>query len=592
MWPCPYWQASHLLLQEPVKLASILESSKEEMQVPSASATPPSSTTEAEGVFKHKFKSTPSSLTKIIGTLGNQSRSQDVLEELLTNGMSVARFDFSQGDTKYHQETLDNLKKAVKATRKLCAVMLDTVGPELQIMNSSENEISLVHGERVTLTPNLDAEASSNFLPTNFKGLADAVKPGDTIFVGQYLFTGSETTSVWLDVVETKDGDVICHIKNSAILTGSLFTAHAAEVKISMPTLSEADKKIISGWGGRNSIDFLSLSFTRHAEDVRTARSFLNSVGLAHTHIFAKVENTEGLVNFDEILAEANGIILSRGNLGIDLPAEKVFLLQKAALYKCNMAGKPAIVTRVVDSMTDTPRPTRAEATDIANAVLDGADGVMLGAETLRGLYPVETVGTVRRICQEAEKVYNHELFFKKTVKFVGEPMSHLESIASSAVRAATKVGAPTIVVFTTSGRAPRLIAKYRPSMPVLVVVIPRLTTNQLTWTFSGAYHSGSSSTTIRSFAHRDSAEDLTIAKDSSSVSFNRTGSGSLRGGLDYASSALGSDASGTGGSNESILTYALDAGKAAGIIKAGDQVVVMQKLGDHAVVKILDIER
>jgi pyruvate kinase len=156
--------------------------------------------------------------------------------------------------------------------------------------------------------------------------------------------------------------------------------------------------------------------------------------------------------------------------------------------HKCNRAGKPAIVTRVVDSMVDNPRPTRAEATDVANAVLDGADGILLGAETLRGLYPVETITTIYNICGEAEKVFNQAVYFKRAIKDVPEPMQHLESIASSAVRAASKVRASVLVVFTSSGRTARLIAKYRPTMPVLCVVVPRLTTNRLRWSFTGAF--------------------------------------------------------------------------------------------------------
>ncbi len=154
----------------------------------------------------------------------------------------------------------------------------------------------------------------------------------------------------------------------------------------------------MSTWGVHNQIDFLSLSYTRHADDVRLARSHLSKLGdLCQTQILAKIENCEGLAQFDEILNEADGIILSRGNLGIDLPPEKVFLFQKVALNKCNFAGKPAVITRVVDSMVESPCPTRAEATDVANAVLDGTDAVLLGAETLRGLYPIETITTVRR---------------------------------------------------------------------------------------------------------------------------------------------------------------------------------------------------
>jgi pyruvate kinase len=454
--------ASMLLMKEPIQLSSILEPSQ-------AIAF--------------------STLTKIIGTLGPQSRSVETLENLLRAGMSVARFDFSWGDEAYHQETLENLKIAVKNTRRLCAIMLDTVGPELQVVNPSNEPINLTQGDKILLTPDKKVVASSKILPMNYPELSYAIKPGDEIFVGQYLFTGSESTSVWLEVIDANGLDVECMVKNTATLTGTLFTALASQVRIALPTLNDVDKTTLQTWGMRNQIDFVSLSHTRHVNDVRLARSQLSKLGdLYQTQIFAKIENVEGLEHFDEILKEADGIILSRGNLGIDLPAEKVFLFQKTAIQKCNLAGKPAIITRVVDSMVDSPRPTRAEATDVANAVLDGTDGIMLGAETLRGNYPVETITTIRKICGEAENVYNQSLYFKKTIKAVGEPMMHLESIASSAVKAATKVQASVIVVFTSSGRAARLISKYRPTMPVLTVVIPRLTTDHLRWSFTGAF--------------------------------------------------------------------------------------------------------
>ncbi|URE42744.1 Pyruvate kinase [Musa troglodytarum] len=536
-------QSTHLLLEEPIRMASILEPSK-------------------PSFFP--------AMTKIVGTLGPKSRSVEVISACLKAGMSVARFDFSWGDVEYHQETLENLKAAIKSTKKLCAVMLDTVGPELQVVNKSEKAISLEADGYVILTPDQEQEASSELLPINFSGLSKAsnillrtmliaVKPGDTIFIGQYLFTGSETTSVWLEVSELKGEDVVCMIKNTATLAGSLFTLHVSQIHINLPTLTEADKNAIGTWGVRNKIDFLSLSYTRHAEDVRQAREFLSKLGdLYQTQIFAKIESIEGLTHFDEILQEADGIILSRGNLGIDLPPEKVFLFQKAAVYKCNVAGKPAVITRVVDSMTDNLRPTRAEATDVANAILDGSDAILLGAETLRGLYPVETISTVGRICYEAEKVFNQDLYFKKTVKYVGEPMTHLESIASSAVRAAIKVKASIIICFTSSGRAARLIAKYRPTMPVLSVVIPRLKTNQLRWSFSGAF---------------EARQSLIVR------------------GLFPMLADPRHPAESTGASNESVLKVALDHGKASGLIKSHDRVVVCQKVGDASVVKIIELE-
>ncbi|XP_073289426.1 pyruvate kinase 1, cytosolic-like [Primulina huaijiensis] len=523
--------SSHLLLEEPIRMATILEPSK-------ASFFP--------------------AMTKIVGTLGPRSRSVEVISACLKVGMSVARIDFSWGDAEFHQETLENLKSAIKSTKKLCAVMLDTVGPELQVVNRSGSAITLKVDEKVFLTPDQGQEASSEILPISYAGLPKAVKKGDTIFMGQYLFTGSETTSVWLEVDEIQGDNVVCVIKNSATLAGSLFTLHASQIHIDLPTLTDEDKKVISSWGVQNKIDFLSLSYTRHAEDVREARDFLSKLGdLSQTQIFAKIENVEGLTHFDEILQEADGIILSRGNLGIDLPPEKVFLFQKSAVYKCNMAGKPAVVTRVVDSMTDNLRPTRAEATDVANAVLDGCDAILLGAETLRGLYPVETISTVGRICAEAEKVFNQDQYFKKTVKFVGEPMTHLESIASSAVRAALKVKASVIICFTSSGRAARLIAKYRPTMPVLSVVIPRLKTNQLRWSFSGAF---------------EARQSLLVR------------------GLFPLLADPRHPAESTNASNESVLKVALDHGKASGVIKSHDRVVVCQKVGDASVVKIIEL--
>uniref|UniRef100_A0A1D1YGS9 Pyruvate kinase n=1 Tax=Anthurium amnicola TaxID=1678845 RepID=A0A1D1YGS9_9ARAE len=496
------------------------------------------------------------SLTKIVGTLGPKSRSIEVIEACLTAGMSVARFDISWLDADYHQETLDNLRKAAKNVKKLCAVMLDTVGPELQVCNTNGAPIELKVDDHVTITSDLSKAPSAGFLPVNYSGLAEAVKKGDTIFVGQYLFTGSETTSVWLEVIETDGQDVICLVKNSATLAGFLFTIHVAQVHVNLPTLTDTDKQVISTWGCPNKVDIISLSYTRHAEDVRELRGFLQTHNLPDTQIFAKVESVEGLQHFDEILREADGIILSRGNLGIDLPPEKVFLFQKSAVHKCNMSGKPAIITRVVDSMTDNLRPTRAEATDVANAVLDGTDGILLGAETLRGLYPVDAIKTVGRICAEAENVYNQSLHFKRIVKHVGDPMPHAESVASSAVRSAIKVKAAVIVVFTTTGKAARMVAKYRPPMPVLAVVIPRLTTDSLKWNFSGTLQ----------------ARQCLAVRGVYPILAN----------INVGTS---------GGSGEgSVLTLALNHAKSVGLGKPNDRAVVFQKIGDASVVQIVEL--
>ncbi|KAJ8759966.1 hypothetical protein K2173_010822 [Erythroxylum novogranatense] len=523
-------QGGHMVVEGPLRLSSILNSSN--------------------------LSSLPS-LTKIVGTLGPKSRSVDTIEECLKSGMSVARFDFSWLDADYHQETLENLRIAMRNAKKLCAVMMDTVGPELQISNPTGNPIELKADDHVIITSNVTKQPSAQVLPVNYSGLVETVKEGDTIFLGQYLVTGNETTSVWLEVLQKKsDEDVICLVKNTATLAGYMFTMHISQVPVNLPTLSDNDKELISNWGAKNNVDFISLHYTRHAEDVRELRAFLDEQNLHQTQIFAKIETVEGLKHFDEILEEADGIIVSRGNLGIDLPPEKVFLFQKSALYKCNMAGKPAIITRVVDSMIRNLRPTRAEATDVANAVLDGTDGILLGAETLTGLYPIEAIRIVGRTCAEAETVYNQSLHFKRLVKHVGEPMSHAESVAYSAVRAAVKVKAALIVVFTSSGRAARLIAKYRPPVPVFAVVVPRLKTNSLKWSLTG------------------SAQARQLL--------------SVRG--VYPVLASPKVATLGGSSEESGLKFALDHGKSLGLLKPNDQIVVFQKIGDSSVVKIVEL--
>ena len=401
----------------------------------------------------------------------------------------MARFDFSCFDEAYHQETLDNLKAACANVRKLCAVMLDTRGAEITVSKDPNLEIALVAGQTLVLTTDLRVPPSTQALPVSYEGLPSVVKPGDSIFVGQYLFTGSETSSVYLRVISTDATTVTCEARNSATLGGLMLTVHLENVLTRIPNLPEHDVAAIRGWGARNAIDFLSLSFTTSAADVHAARALLAECGLGDTHVMAKVENKEGLVALAEIADVADGIILSRGNLGVDLPPEKLFKAQKLAVATCADRGKPCVITRVLDSMTDAPRPTRAEATDVANAVLDGCDGFLLGAETLRGAFPCETVRVVLSIAHEAECVFNSSRYYKRLNQRTGGPLkefSHVESLASSAVRAADKVAARLLVVFTQTGRAARLVAKYRPTVPILCVVVPKLSTNGLQWRFTG----------------------------------------------------------------------------------------------------------
>ncbi|CAI5526142.1 unnamed protein product, partial [Closterium sp. Naga37s-1] len=522
----------NLLLEEPIRLASILEPS-----------------------FHHQRAAVPS-LTKVVGTVGGTSRSVEALEALLRAGMTVARFDFSHGDADYHQHTLDNLRIAMHRTKKLCAVMLDTVGAELIIANPGGAPITLTAGRDITLSPACSA-ASASCLPLSFHGLAQAVRAGDEIFVGQYLFTGAETTSVWLQVRETRGADVVCCIRNSTTLAGHFFTAHAARVRMDIPTLTAADRQHIATWGRRNSVDIISLSFTRHPDDVAQTRELLDSLGdLSQTQIYAKVETMQGLRNFEGIAEVADGIILSRGNLGIDVPPEKVFGVQKWAVAQCNVRGKPAVITRVLDSMVLSPRPTRAEATDVANAVLDGADAVLLGAETLRGLFPAATVATVAHICAQAERVFNHTGHFNRTVKALPDPVSHLEIICSSAVRTAEKVRAAAIIAFTSSGHTARLVCKYKPSMPVLALMVPHVSTDQLSWHLMGPFQ-----------AHQCLA---------------------VRGLFPILADVMTHASISAWTPEEWVLQAALERAGAMGMVRGRDRVIVVQKIRDAFAVRIV----
>jgi len=335
---------------------------------------------------------------------------------MLKAGMACARFDFSWGDKEYHNETVENLLRAMRHTKLPCAIMLDTEGTEIHIHNKSGDTIDIKKGDLVTLTCDASATATSDQLPVSvesFEGMT--LVPGTSVFVGQYLFTGSETTSVYLTVTEiVDDKNVRCVANDDASLAGLDFIVNFTDVRSPLPILSEKDEDAIRTFGKMNKIHFVSLSLCRTAEDISTCREFLNKVGLRSTKILAKIENITALKHFTEIVDAADGIIFSRGLIGLDIAPEKIFRVQKYVIDECNRACKPVIVTRVMDTMMESPRPTRAEATDIANLVLEGVDCLLLGAETFRGKHPITTINLVKAIAKQAEETFDSEVFYKK----------------------------------------------------------------------------------------------------------------------------------------------------------------------------------
>nr|CAD1830722.1 unnamed protein product [Ananas comosus var. bracteatus] len=236
------------------------------------------------------------------------------------------------------------------------------------------------------------------------------------------------------------------------------------------------------GWGVPNNIDVIALSFVRKGSDLVTVREVLGPYA-KRIKLMSKVENQEGVINFDEILKETDSFMVARGDLGMEIPVEKIFLAQKMMIYKCNLAGKPVVTaTQMLESMIKSPRPTRAEATDVANAVLDGTDCVMLSGESAAGAYPEQAVKIMARICIEAESSLDYDTIFKEMIRSTPLPMSPLESLASSAVQTAKQANATLIVVLTRGGTTAKLVAKYRPRVPILSVVVPVLTTDSFDW--------------------------------------------------------------------------------------------------------------
>ncbi|KAK9861213.1 hypothetical protein WJX84_011545 [Apatococcus fuscideae] len=491
--------------------------------------------------------------TKVTVTIGPSCQDVETICQLLMAGASCARCDLTWGSIDFHRRSLENLNEAMRRTRKLCAIMLDTVGRELIVERGAhldetgwpihDSNVSIAPNSKLVFTSKPDAEAGPGVLPISYSGLPTMAEKGDTIFLGRYLVTGSEDSSVYLTVEEVTETDVVCKSANQSpvVLDGLLTIFHTERspdqvdnVQNDLPILCGVDMNALTALCADYEIDFVSLSFTRTADDVVAAREYLDSIGMTSTKLLAKLESRQALFNFQTIADASDGLIMSRGNLGLDVLPEKMALVQKAMVQNCNLMGKPLLLTRVVDTMVSSPRPTRAEATDVANAVLDGVDGILLGAETLRGKYPVATVETVLHICKQAEKVFDHNHHFEHLMQEAIEAevrkgmggearrlarevshlsmgsdttppggnsssnlmnlgatidspyMSKLESVASSAVKAADKVGASLIIVFTNTGTTANLVSKYRPPMPILTLVVPHIKSNTLSWKLEG----------------------------------------------------------------------------------------------------------
>lgn len=406
--------------------------------------------------------------TKIVCTIGPCSRSPEMLLALRNAGMDVVRLNFSHGTHAYHKGTLDNLKASYALqSGPDCAIALDTKGPEIRTGNfAAEGDTVLTQGEIVQITTDKkrhdDGDAKCFWV--TYSNIAKVCKVGSMVFI--------DDGAVCLEVVEVDPEGVWlnCLIQNTGKVSNHK-GVNLPGTEVDLPAVSEQDTRDLK-LAVELKVDFVFASFIRNAKGVQAIRKILGEEG-KHIQIISKIENQQGIDNIDEILAASDGVMVARGDMGIEIPIQRVFLAQKMMCARANLMGKTVIcATQMLESMRQNPRPTRAEVTDIANAVLDGSDCVMLSGETASGKYPVKAVSTMNEICVEAEAALNNGLFFRHITQIssrIGATMvSTKETVACSAVNAALERQACAIVCMSLTGTTAQLIAKYRPPCPII----------------------------------------------------------------------------------------------------------------------------
>lgn len=393
--------------------------------------------------------------TKIVCTIGPASQSPQILERLIRAGMNVARLNFSHGTQLDHQKVIAAVRQIAANLNKPVAILQDLAGPKIRVGQIESGEIILKPGARFILTTR-QVPGNEKEVSVSYGRLPQDVKPGDSLLLSD--------GALELKVEKTGKKDIECKV----IVGGPLSSFKGVNLptgSIRTPNLTDKDKSDLV-LGIENEVDYVALSFVRNAEDVRMARRFMKKKRCS-IPVIAKIEKHEALVNIDEIISEVDGVMIARGDLGVETPLEKVPHVQKVLIRKTNQAGKPVITaTQMLRSMVENPRPTRAEVADVANAILDGTDAVMLSEETAVGKYPVEAVSMMVRIAEDAELSIPSDVW--TLWQEPGRERSVPEAVSFAACSLAECIDAATIITFTHSGSTARLVAKYRPQRPIL----------------------------------------------------------------------------------------------------------------------------
>lgn len=395
--------------------------------------------------------------TKIVATIGPVSSSPEVLSELIGAGMNIARLNLSHGTLEEHSEQVKLVRAEAKRLKTAVAVLIDLPGPKYRTGPLAEENVRLVKGSQIILTtrqlPGDEKEVSVN-LPT----LPKDVRPGDMVLL--------DDGALQLECIEIKGEDVICRVVIGGLLTPGRGIAIPGR-KSSMPFMTEKLRSNIE-FALDQRPDYIALSFVSRANDIKQVRKLLKKRN-ADIPIIAKIERGVAVSGFDSILEEADGIMVARGDLGVDIPLERLPLVQKEIIHKTNRAGKPVITaTQMLESMISAARPTRAEVTDVANAIFDGSDAVMLSAETSIGKYPIRAVQMMSAVALETEKTLPYDLWITERGSWLSDQAE--EMISYNAILTARRLNAAAIVAFTSSGSTAGRVAKYRPSAPILAI--------------------------------------------------------------------------------------------------------------------------